>query len=259
MRFFKATRLIALSLVAVFLTNVCAAQYIGFTGVKHGTKNVLFSPWLGTQEAEKILSSAVSEKTLDHLPQIGSKVGQGIWVYSLGSKSAQSNKLTYIRIVKGAYGFDGGDVALEVYLQIDLTSSGKHILMVGPLPKQNWKITDIDINKFTARALRDLGAQGYGAQSISSKQGEFVLLTLNELPEEYWRESSPPVHILFAQSGESWAKVYEDKKWSLEPSADFNGDGFPEFYAPYTDSADGNLISIYSSGVPIDVSFSSGH
>ena len=88
----------------------------------------------------------------------------------------------------------------------------------------------------------------------STRRREFA-----ELPCPCWEESSPPIHILFTKVSGTWSKVYEDKKWSLKVVADINGDGFPEFYAPYSDSADGNLISIYSIGDPIDVGFSSGH
>jgi hypothetical protein len=258
MRFLKETGVVILVLSAICM-NAFGAEMVGFTGLKYKSKNILYSPWLGTQEAKDILSTGGTEIRLEKIPGSSMSVGKNVWIYNLDNKSTQNNQIADIRIVKGTYGFDGGDVALEVQLEENLSSSGKQVLMDKPLPDQTWKVVKVKVGKIKDEIFFDLLAKGYRVDEIDTKkEGPFLFFTLGELPEKYWRDSSPAVHILFSKSTGTWKKIYEDKKWSLEPSADMNGDGFPEFYAPFPDSADGNLISIYSKDKPFNIEFSTG-
>lgn len=261
-----AFQLVAFSWIFTLPSLIVAAdsieiEAVGFNGIKQGSRNVLYRPWLGKRETASSEPSAIPG-----YPTLA--VGNEIWTFPLYGKKSFQNKISKIEIIKGLYGYDGGDIALEITLQKNIDNldnnnlDNKVVLMNKPLPSQSWKIENILSDILAQLDLDAYSKKGYETKKITTLDRNFVLLSLPEdkvIENKDWRTTHPPVHILFHKVGSSWTKVYEDRNWQIQEIADLDGDGFPEFYKPYTDSSDGNLVAIYPKENRLDIDFSSGH
>jgi len=260
-RSFLVKKSLSILCFILFLTSntVLAKDAIGFTWVKAETSNVLVSPWPAEYEQDDIVETRGQITQLKHVPGSNIQRGDEVWIFHVGSKSVTKNQITGISTIEGHYRFDGRDIALEVLLKKDLATRGKHVLLSEPLKPQGWKIKRIELDKINSSAFIPLDIEKYRFYALQAGEIQFMYLERKKIATKYWRKKNDPVHILLIKRADTWESVYEDRKWSLEISEDFNHDGFPEFYAPYPDSADANIISIYGDEQPVNIKFYSGH
>lgn len=255
---------------------------VGFNGLKYGSDDILvrpwsvLDPWLGLNgnikfmQKESIISinTDSSMVVLNQIPEEAGLVnGYDVWIFIPNSKPFLiPNKIETIKLVEGIYGYDGLDLALEVTLEEAISyiptkrvarMGTQMILMNKPLPEQLWSIEET-----TAKTLSHLNliydTTIYSPQKIILRDQIYVLLSIpeNKQIEKYW-ESTNPIHVLLKKDGAKWSKIYEDRKRETQVVADIDGDNFPEFYIPFPDSHEGNLVSINRK--KINIGFSSGH
>jgi len=205
---------------------------MAFNGIKDSLKKILHKPFFGKkeingriltfdQERAEFLNSDKAEFELSNVPtDTIFKIGSKVWIIPINN--------------------------LELYGKQDeiiLPKSQANIIKSIKLVKNEYNYDGGDI-----------ALEINFSETIQDNNGWYLMLN-KELESKKWSRRNEIAKL----SKDCKSKILNLNEGRIRPLLDLDGDNQPEFYVPYSDSNEGNLISICNSKNPINISFNSGH
>lgn len=208
----------------VLLNSSSAAQppiaaYV-FNGIKRGSKTTLYCPFFGDTLVQQFLASKAPKLSLQKIPGYDDfAIGKKVWIVKLG-RQQMYERLPIIQVPE------------SIPFEIDSIQ----------LVQGNYRFNGGDVALEVS--FENPLPEGIG----------WFLLTTKKQAAKTWHIEKEKAR-LFKQCPD---RIKDFQFSEARPLTDLNGDGYPEFYFPFSDSNEGYLKSICEESKAINILFSSG-